>query len=73
MRVLWGVGGMLVLSAISALLSTIRRAINLRTVVGALDDQGASHRRALLGSRTAGTEGPHERSGWGREAQVKIE
>jgi nucleoside permease NupC len=38
---LWGVGGMLVLSAISALLSTSRRAINLRTVEGALDDQGA--------------------------------
>ena len=36
MQVLWGIGGMVVLLAIAFLLSTNRRAINLRTVVGAL-------------------------------------
>ena len=36
MQVLWGIGGMLVLLAIAFLLSTNRRAIRLRTVIGAL-------------------------------------
>ena len=36
MQVLWGVGGMLVLLALAVLLSTNRRAINPRTVIGAL-------------------------------------
>ncbi len=36
MQVLWGIGGMLVLLAIAFLLSTNRRAISPRTVVGAL-------------------------------------
>ena len=36
MQVLWGIGGVVVLLAIAFLLSTNRRAINPRTVVGAL-------------------------------------
>ena len=36
MQVLWGIGGMVVLLAIAFLLSTNRRAVNLRTVAGAL-------------------------------------
>lgn len=36
MRVLWGLGGMIVLLGIAFLLSTNRRAINSRTVLGAL-------------------------------------
>lgn len=36
MQILWGLGGMLVLLAIAYLLSTNRRAINPRTVIGAL-------------------------------------
>ena len=35
MQVLWGIGGMVVLLAIAFLLSTNRRAIRLRTVIGA--------------------------------------
>jgi CNT family concentrative nucleoside transporter len=35
-QVLWGIGGVVVLLAIAFLLSTNRRAINPRTVVGAL-------------------------------------
>lgn len=41
MQVSWG-GGMLVLLAIAVLLSTNRRTLNPRTVVGALIIQGAS-------------------------------
>jgi CNT family concentrative nucleoside transporter len=36
MQVLWGIGGIVVLLAIAFLLSTNRRAISLRTVIGAL-------------------------------------
>ena len=36
MQILWGVGGIAVLLAIAFLLSTNRRAINPRTVIGAL-------------------------------------
>ncbi|CAA9436473.1 MAG: Nucleoside permease NupC [uncultured Rubrobacteraceae bacterium] len=36
MQVLWGIGGMAVLLAIAFALSTDRRAINPRTVIGAL-------------------------------------
>jgi CNT family concentrative nucleoside transporter len=36
MQVLWGIGGMVVLLAIAFLLSNNRRAINPRTVFGAL-------------------------------------
>jgi CNT family concentrative nucleoside transporter len=36
MQVLWGIGGMVVLLAIAFLISTNRRAIRLRTVIGAL-------------------------------------
>jgi CNT family concentrative nucleoside transporter len=36
MQILWGIGGMVVLLAIAFLLSTNRRAINPRTVIGAL-------------------------------------
>jgi CNT family concentrative nucleoside transporter len=36
MQVLWGIGGMVVLLPIAFLLSTNRRAISLRTVIGAL-------------------------------------
>ena len=51
MQVLWGIGGMVVLLAIALGLSTNRRAINPRTVFGAL----AIH--VLLGIRAvlAGT------------------
>jgi CNT family concentrative nucleoside transporter len=36
MQVLWGIGGMVVLLAVAFVFSTDRRAINPRTVVGAL-------------------------------------
>ena len=36
MQVLWGIGGMVILLAIAFVLSTNRRAINPRTVIGAL-------------------------------------
>ena len=56
MQVLWGLAGVVVLMAIAFLLSKNRRAINLRTVIGALIIQIAFAVIVLywdLGSRTS--------------------
>ncbi len=42
MQVLWGIGGMAILLAIAFLLSTDRRTISPRTVIGALAIQVAN-------------------------------
>ncbi len=73
MQVSWG-GGKLILLAIAALLSTNRRALNPRTVVGAPIIHGASAFVVLywdFGRRML--RGLNERFGRDREAQAKIE